>query len=141
MTHIYNSSKLSSIPYTYQPDTIISKYPTKLLTKPPSEYYSIRKEDRAKQDKHALSYVVDIAKNTNIAILVDGFKGYKVKSDSQLFSSGVAYLIKNNILPTLFIKENIKRCAKQIKNSIGFSKLKILLHHSDSKLLNGNSIH
>ena len=144
LTHIYNSSKLSSIPFTYQPDTIISKYSTKLLTKIPQDYYSVRKEDRVKKDEHALSYVLEIAKKSNIDILVVGFKGYKPKNDSQLFSSGVGYLIKNNIFPTLVVKQNIKRSEKKNQkfnwlfsiedtSSLSFKAFKFAIQFFDKK--------
>lgn len=113
LAHIFNSAKLSTIPYLYQPDTIISKYSTKLLTKIPQEYYSVRKEDRIKKDEHALSYVIDIAKKSNIDMIVVGFKGHKSKDNSHFFSSGVAYLLKNNIFPTLVVKQNVKRADKK----------------------------
>lgn len=113
VTHIFNSAKLPTIPYLYQPDTIISKYSTKLLTKIPQDYYSVRKEDRIKKDEHALRYVIDIAKKSNIDMLVVGFKGHKSKDNSHFFSSGVAYLLKNNNFPTLVVKQNVKRSEKK----------------------------
>jgi hypothetical protein len=112
LVHISNSSKLSEIPFAFQPKTILSKYDAKLAGKLSSSDYKIITQDRDSTSSHALLQVNNIAIKENCSVLVLGFHGHNMSKDKKEISKGISFIISNIKLPTIVVKENVKRKNK-----------------------------
>lgn len=119
LTHISNSEKLKEIPFEYQPQSIQSKYESKLIGKLPQTDFEILLKDKMRSDQHALEITHDLAKNRICSVLVTGYQGHKGGSGKDL-SKGIVYLIKNVKIPTFIIRE---RSQRRYKESGGFTWL------------------
>ena len=112
VVHISNSSKISEIPFAFQPKTIISKYDAKLTGKFPFSAYKIVHQDRDSKSTHALLQVNNIALKEKCTALVIGFHGHNMNKDQKEISKGISFIISNVKLPTIVVKENITRREK-----------------------------
>jgi hypothetical protein len=109
LVHISNSSKLSEIPFAFQPKTILTKYDAKLSGKLTSKDYKIITQDRDSNSSHALLQVNNIATKEKCSVLVLGFHGHNLSKDKKEISKGISFIISNIKLPTIVVKENVKR--------------------------------
>ncbi len=127
--HVANQTKISNIPFKFQPDQIISKYETKLIGKLPRNEYILIRKDRENEKKiaaHALEIVNQVAHSNNVDLLVLGCQGHKGVKDRKELSSGITYLIKNISVPSIVVKENSQRAKKEAK---GFNWLVCIENH------------
>ena len=126
LLHVGNPSKISDIPFKYQPDQIISKYETKLIGKLVKNDYIIIRKDRSDPNVHALETVNLVAKGNNADLLVLGCQGHKGVKDKKELSGGIVYLIKHIHIPSIVVKEFCQRSKKEAK---GFNWLVCLENH------------
>ena len=112
LVHISNSTKFSDIPFAFRPKTILSKYDAKLAGKFSTKDYKILTQERDSNSTHALLQVNNIAIKEQCTVLVLGFHGHNMNKDKKEISKGISFIISNIKLPTIVVKESIKRSNK-----------------------------
>jgi hypothetical protein len=112
VVHISNPEKLNELPFEYQPDTIISKYDTKLSGKILRSYFEVIHKEREPKNDHALVQVNEIAIAKKSTLLVMGFHGHKMINNKNELTKGISYIINNIKLPTIVVKEKSQRKKK-----------------------------
>lgn len=139
VVHVTNSTKISEIPFAYQPKTIISKYEAKLTGKLSSTDYRIISQERDSNASHALMQVYKQAVSNNCSLLAMGFYGHKSSNKNEL-TKGLTYAIDNILLPTIVVKENHKRsdsgcftwmAAIETANTLSFKAFQFAVNYID----------
>jgi hypothetical protein len=113
IVHISNSQKANDLPYDYQPETILSKYDTKLSGKLLKSHFEVINKERDAKNDHALVQVNEIAIAKKCTLLVMGFHGHKCNNNKNELTKGINYIINNIKLPTIIVKENSQRKSKE----------------------------
>ena len=144
VVHISNTEKLPNIPFNFQPDTIFSKYQTKLLGKLLNTDYMLIVQPKENNSFHALKQVLNINTQKNCNVLVMGFQGHKSEENKKEITKGTIFMIENVHIPTFIIKDKSPRISKssggynwlvgiEDTNSRSFKAFQYCLNFFDSK--------
>jgi len=113
VVHITTNKKSTELPYDYQPETIRSKYDTKLSGHLIRSQYDVILTERHSNNDHALVQVNEIAIAKKCTLLVIGFHGHKLSNTRSELTKGISYIINNIKLPSIVVKENSSRKKKE----------------------------
>lgn len=132
VTHISNQDNLNNTPFIALPDTIQTRYETKLLGKLLQQDYNIVIQPLDKNMVHAIEQVFDICVANNCNIMMLGFQGYKADKIKKEITKGTIFMIENVHIPTFILKDYTPRSEKPTEGYRWF----VGIENSNSKSFN-----